>query len=82
MLLYLFMLRTKMFSGCVRKLERDEMNGLVVSLDLELNKRVYDVVSRGSSLFRVKQTVDVRKSTVFSSDRFNTKGNLVKQYDG
>lgn len=54
----------------------------VVSLDLELNKRVYGDVSRGSSLFRVKQAVDVRKSTVFSSDRFNTKGNLVKQYDG
>lgn len=55
---------------------------VVISIDLELNKRVYDVVSRGSRLFRVEQAVDVRKSTVFSSDRFNTKGNLVKQYDG
>lgn len=65
----------------MRKLERDQMH-LVVSLAIELNKRVYIVVSRGSSLFRVKQVVDVRKSTVFSSDRFNTKGNLVMQYDG
>lgn len=55
---------------------------LVVSLAIELSKRVYIVVNRGSSLFRVKQTVDVRKSTVFSSDRFYTKGNLVKKYDG